>query len=134
MILNCNLFQNMLDAKIQNDTLSSMNPRIREKYDAILTIEKYIQSIPFVQSSVPYYGTSAFGERQKVKEHFCSFWKMELGLSSAEETKLDEIFERSITAPPQFADNNSYLIFTDENNVISVQSMECAIFDALDLT
>ena len=133
VILNGNSFQMMLDATIQRDVISSMNPQIRAKHGAIQTIERYIQSIPFAQSSVPYYGANVYADRQTVKEHFCSFWKRELGLSFTEKTKLEEIFEHSVTGVSQFASNTSYLIFTNENNEISIQSMEDAIFDALDL-
>ena len=133
VIQNGNSFQMMLDATIQRDVISSMNPQIRAKHGAIQTIERYIQSIPFAQSSVPYYGANVYADRQTVKEHFCSFWKRELGLSFTEKTKLEEIFEHSVTGVSQFASNTSYLIFSNENNAISIQSMEDAIFDALDL-
>lgn len=133
MILNGNSFQMMLDATIQRDIVSSMNPQICAKHGAIQTIERYIQSIPFAQSPASYYGANVYADRQTIKEHFCSFWKRELGLSFTERTKLEEIFDHSVTGVSQFAINTSYLILINENNVISVQSMEDAIFDALDL-
>jgi len=133
MILNGNSFQMMLDATIQRDIQSSMNPQIRAKCGAIQTIERYIQGIPFSQGPASYYGANVYADRQPVKEHFCSFWKRELGLSFAERTKLEEIFEHSITGVSQFASNTSYLIFINGNNAISIQSMEDAIFDALNL-
>lgn len=133
MIPNANSFQMMLEATIQRDIQSSMNSQIRAKYGAIQAIERYIQSIPFVQNPPSYYGVNVYADRQTVKEHFCSFWKRELGLSSAGKMKLEEIFEQSVTVSAQFANNTSYLIFINENNVMSVQSMEDAIFDALDL-
>jgi len=133
MILNGNSFQMMLDATIQRDIVSSMNPQIRAKHGAIQTIERYIQSIPFAQSPASHYGANVYADRQTIKEHFCSFWKRELGLSFTERTKLEEIFDHSVTGGSQFAINTSYLILINENNVISVQSMEDAIFDALDL-
>ena len=133
MILNGNHFQKMLDATIQRDIASSMNPQIQAKESAIQTIERYIQSIPFVQSSFPYYGVNVFGNRQAVKDHFCSFWKRELGLSYTERANLEEIFEYSVTRVVQFANNTSYLIFENENSSISIHSMEDAIFDALNL-
>ncbi len=133
MILNGNSFQMMLDATIQRDIVSSMNPQIRAKHGAIQTIERYIQSIPFSQSPASYYGVNVYADWQTVRKHFCSFWKRELGLSFTEIAKLEEIFEHSVTGVPQFASNTSYLIFVNENNAISIQSMEDAIFDALDL-
>lgn len=133
MILNGNMFQTLLDATLQKDIVSSMNPRIKAKYSAIETVERYIQSIPFSKSPVPYYGVNAHADRQTVKEHFCSFWKRELGLKFTEASKLNEIFEHSVIIIPQFANNTSYLIFTNENGAISVQSMEDAIFETLDL-
>ena len=133
MIFNANSFQMMLDATIQRDILSSMNPQIRAKHSAIPVIERYIQSIPFTQNSPSYYGVNVCADRQTVKDHFCSFWKRELGLSSTERIKLGEIFEQSVTVGAQFANNTSCLAFINENNVISVQSMEDAIFEALDL-
>ena len=133
MILNANSFQRMLDATIQRDTVSSMNPQILAKHGAIQTIVRYIQSIPFTQSPASYYGANVYANRQTVKEHFCSFWKRELGLSFTERTKLEEIFEHSVTGVSQFASNTSYLVFVNESNAISISSMEEAIFDALDL-
>lgn len=121
------------DATIQNDIHSSVNPQIRAKYCTIPTIEQYIQSIPFVQNPSFYYGPDVYDDRQTVKEHFCSFWKRELNLSITERTRLEEIFEHSITVRSYFANNNSYLIFINENSVISIQSMKDAIFDVLDL-
>ena len=136
MLINANLFQRMLDAAIQRDILSSMNPRIQAKQSVIPVIERYIQDIPFAQSPPSYYGANVYADRQTVKDHFCSFWKRELGLSSTERIKLGEIFEQSVTVVSQFANNTSYLIFaneSNENDVISIQSMEDAIFDAFDL-
>ena len=133
MILNGNSFQIMLYSTIKNDIASSMNPQIQAKESAIQTIERYIQSIPFVQSSFPYYGANVFGNRQAVKDHFCSFWKRELGLSYTERANLEDIFEYSVTRVSQFANNTSYLVFENENSSISIHSMEDAIFDALDL-
>ena len=133
MILNGNSFQIMLYSTIKNDIASSMNPQIQAKESAIQTIERYIQSIPFVQSSFPYYGANVFGNRQAVKDHFCSFWKRELGLSYTEIANLEDIFEYSVTRVSQFANNTSYLVFENENSSISIHSMEDAIFDALDL-
>jgi len=133
MILNGNSFQMMLDATIQRDIQSSMNPQIRAKHGAIQAIERYIQSIPFAQSPASYYGANVYADRQTAKEHFCSFWKRDLGLSFTEKTKLEEIFEHSVTGISQFANNTSYLVFINENKVITIQSMEDAIFDALDL-
>ena len=46
MIPNGNSFQMTLDATIRNDITSSMNPNVRAKYDAVQTIERYIQGIP----------------------------------------------------------------------------------------
>ena len=94
---------------------------------------RYIQGIPSVNPPSLYYGPNVYADHQAVKEHFCSFWKRELGLSSTERVKLEEIFDRGVTVAPHFASNTSYLIFTNENNVISIQSMEDAIFDALNL-
>ncbi len=128
-----NSFQRMLDATIRRDIVSSMNPQISEKRGAIQAIERYIQSIPFAQNPALYYGVNAYADRQTVKDHFCSFWKRELGLSFAERTKLEEIFEHSVTGVSQFASNSPYLIFVNEGNAISIQSMEDAIFEALDL-
>ncbi len=133
MILNANTFQMMLHATIQKDIVSSMNPQIRAKYGAIQAIERYIQSIPFAQNPASYYGPNVYADRQNIKEHFCSFWKRELGLSFTEKTKLEQIFEHSVTRASQFVSNSSYLIFINEGNAISIQSMEDAIFDALDL-
>lgn len=133
MVLNANSFQMMLDATIQRDIQSSMNPQIRAKCNAAQAIERYIQDIPFVFPSSSYYGTNVFADRQTVKEHFCSFWKRELGLSFSEKSKLEKIFDQSVTPTSQFASNTSYLIFINENSMISIQSMEDAIFDALDL-
>ncbi len=133
MILNGNPFQMMLDATIQRDIQSSMNPQIRAKYGAIQAIERYIQSIPFAQSPASYYGANVYGDRQTVKEYFCSFWKRELGLSFTEKTKLEEIFEHSVTGLSQFVSNTSYLVFVNEINAISIQSMEDDIYDAIDL-
>ncbi len=133
MILNGNPFQMMLDATIQRDIQSSMNPQIRAKYGAIQAIERYIQSIPFAPSPASYYGANVYADRQTVKEHFCSFWKRELGLSFTEKTKLEEIFEHSVTGISQSVINTSYLVFVNESNAISIQSMEDALFDALDL-
>ncbi len=133
MILNGNSFQMMLDATIQRDIQFSMNPQIRAKYGATQVIERYIQSIPFAQRSASYCGGNVYADRQTVKEHFCSFWKRELGLSFTEKTKLEEIFEHSVTGVSQFANNTPYLVFINENNGISIQSMEEAIFDILDL-
>ncbi len=56
-----------------------------------------------------------------------------MGLSFTEKTKLEEIFEYSVTGISQFVSNTSYLVFVNESNAISIQSMEDAIFDALDL-
>ncbi len=39
----------------------------------------------------------------------------------------------SVTGVSQFASNSPYLIFENEGSAISIQSMEDAIFDALDL-
>lgn len=133
MVLNANSFQMMLDATIQRDVRSSMNPRIQAKLNAIQTIERYIQDIPFANSPLLSCGVNVCAEFQLVKEHFCSFWRRELGLSYIERKELEEIFDRSITVGSQFASNTPYLIFTNENKAISVQSMEDAIFDALDL-
>lgn len=133
MIPNANSFQRLLETTIQRDVLSSMNPQVRAKNNAIQTIERYIQDIPFVNPPSLYYGPNVYADHQAVKEHFCSFWKRELGLSSTERVKLEEIFDRGVTVAPHFASNTSYLIFTNENNVISIQSMEDAIFDVLDL-
>lgn len=134
MILNGNSFQKMLDATIQRDITSSMNPSIRAKHNAVLTIERYIESIPFMQNlHHPYYGLNAFADYQTVKEHFCTFWKRELGLSFAERAKLEEIFEQNILIVSTFASNTAYLVFSNENTMMSVQSMEEAIFDVLDL-
>lgn len=134
MIPNANSFQMLLETTIQKDILSSMNPKIRAKYSAIQTIERYIQDIPFVNPPPLYYGPNVYADHQTVKGHFCSFWKRELGLSSTERVKLEEIFEQSVTVGSHHTSNTSHLIFADENNVISIQSMEDAIFDALDLT
>ena len=133
MIPNANSFQRLLETTIQRDVLSSMNPQVRAMNNAIQTIERYIQGIPFVNPPSLYYGPNVYADRQTVKEHFCSFWKRELGLSSTERVKLEEIFERSVTVGLHLANNTSYLIFANENNVISIQSMEDAIFDALNL-
>lgn len=133
MVLNANSFQRMLDATIQRDIQSSMNPQIRAKCNAAQAIERYIQGIPFVSPSSSYYGINVYADHQTVKEHFCSFWKRELGLSFTERIKLEEIFDQSVTAGSQFASNTSYLIFINENSMISVQAMEDAIFEALDL-
>ena len=133
MPFNTNLFQTMLDTTIQKDILSSMNPQIQAKQGVIPVIARYIQSIPFVQSPPSYYGPNVYADRQTVKDHFCSFWKRELGLSSEHKIELGKIFDQNITAETQFASNTSYLIFVNESTVLSVQSMEDAIFDALNL-
>lgn len=67
MILNGNSFQVMLDATIQRDITSSMNPNIRAKHIAIQIIERYIQEIPFINSTYPNYSVNAFADRQMVK-------------------------------------------------------------------
>ena len=133
MIIYATLFQRTLAGVIQNDIQSSVNPQIQAKQSAIPVIERYIQSIPFVQNPASYYETNIYADHQTVKEHFCSFWKRELGLSSAGRIELEKIFEQSVTVAPQFASNTAYLIFVNENYVMSVQSIEDAIFDALDL-
>ena len=132
MILNGNSFQMMLYEIIKRDTNSSMNPNVQAKYNAIQTIERYIQGIPFIQS-LHYYGPNVFADQQAVKEHFCSFWKRELNLSIKEKADLERIFDQNITGISPFANNSAYLVFANENTMMSVQSMEEAIFDALDL-
>ena len=132
MILNGNSFQMMLDATIQRDTMSSMNPNVRAKYNAIQTIERYIQGIPFIHNP-QYYGPNAFADLQTVKQHFCSFWKREMNLSFKERADLEQIFDQNIIGISPFASNSAYLVFANENTMMSVQSMEEAIFDALDL-
>ena len=84
MLLNANGFQMTLYVTIQGDIQSSINPQVRAKSNAFQTIERYIQYIPFVNPPFPNYGPSFYADRQAVKEHFCSFWKRELGLSSTE--------------------------------------------------
>lgn len=133
MLLNANLFQTMLDTTIQKDILSSMNPQIRAKQSVIPVIERYIQSIPFVPNPPSYLGPNVYADRQTVKDYFCSFWKRELELSSAERIELGKIFDQNIIVETQFASNTSYLIFANEGKMMSVQSMEDAIFYALDL-
>lgn len=133
MLLNANGFQMTLYVTIQGDIQSSMNPQVQAKNNAFQTIERYIRDIPFANTPFSNYGPNFYADHQTVKEHFCSFWKRELGLSSTERVKLEEIFERSVTVGSHHSSNTPYLIFADENNVISIQSMEDAIFDALDL-
>ena len=133
MISNVNSFQMMLDATIRRDTMSSMNPNVRAKHGAIQTIEKYIQGIPFIQNPQFYHGPNAFADRQVVKDHFCSFWKRELNLSFKEREALERIFDQNTTGISPSACTSVCLIFANENAMMSVQSMEEAVFDALDL-
>ena len=55
MILNANNFQSVLDASIQNDIVSSMNPKIQALHNTISVIERYIQAIPFSNTHTPNY-------------------------------------------------------------------------------
>ena len=133
MIPNGNSFQMMLDATIQGDITSSMNPSVRAKYDAVQTIERYIQGIPFIQKPQLYYGPNAFADRRVVKDHFCSFWKRELNLSFNERANLERIFDQNTTGISPSSSNSVCLVFANENTMMSVQSMEEAIFDVLNL-
>ena len=81
MIFNANPFQNLLNTSVQNDVVSSMNPQIRAKHNAVPVIERYIQTIPFINTPPSNYSINAYADYQTVKEHFCSFGKRELGLS-----------------------------------------------------
>ena len=132
MILNANSFQSLLNASIQNDIVSSMNPKIQALHDAIPVIERYIQAIPFSNTHTPNYSINAYADYQTVREHFCSFWKRELGLSHTDTIELGKVFDHALTTMPPFPDNSPYIIL-NEQRAISVSKMEDAIFDALDL-
>lgn len=129
MILNANSFQSVLNASIQKDIAYSMNPKIQAMHDVIPVIERYIQAIPF---SNVHYSINVYADYQTVREHFCSYWKRELGLTYTDTIKLGKIFDYALTIMPQFPDNSPYIILNDQR-VISVSRMEDAIFDALDL-
>ena len=131
VILNANNFQSVLDASIQNDIVSSMNPKIQALHNTISVIERYIQTIPFSNAHTPNYSINVYADYQTVKEHFCSFWKRELGLSYTVTIELGKVFDHALTTMPQFPDNSPYIILNDQR-VISVLKMEDAIFDALD--
>ena len=132
MIFNANSFQSVLNASIQKDIVSSMNPKIQALHDTIPVIERYIQAIPFSNAHTPNYSINVHADYQTVKEHFCSFWKRELGLSYTDTIELGKVFDHALTTMPQFPDNSPYIILNDQR-VISVSRMEDAIFDAIDL-
>lgn len=132
MIFNANPFQDLLNSSIQKDIISSMNPQIRAKHSAVPVIERYIQTIPFINAPPSNYSINAYADYQTVKEHFCSFWKRELGLSYADIVELEKVFDRTPTTISQFTSNSPYIILNDKR-VISVQGMENALFDTLDL-
>lgn len=132
MIFNANSFQSVLNASIQKDIVSSMNPKIQALHDTIPVIERYIQAIPFNNAHTPNYSINAYADYQTVKEHFCSFWKREFGLSYTDTIELGKVFDHALTTMPQFSDNSPYIILNNQC-VISVSRMEDAIFDAIDL-
>lgn len=132
MIFNANPFQDLLNSSIQKDIISSMNPQIRAKHSAVPVIERYIQTIPFINAPPSNYSINAYADYQTVKEHFCSFWKRELGLSYADIVELEKVFDRTPTTISQFTSNSPYIILNDKR-VISVQGMENALFDTLAL-
>lgn len=109
MIFNANPFQDLLNSSIQKDIISSMNPQIRAKHSAVPVIERYIQTIPFINAPPSNYSINAYADYQTVKEHFCSFWKRELGLSYADIVELEKVFDRTPTTISQFTSNSPYI-------------------------
>ena len=116
MIPNANSFQSVLNTSIQKDIAYSMNPQIQAKHSAIPVIERYIQTIPF---STIHRSINVYADYQTVREHFCSFWKRELGLSYTDTIELGKVFDRTLTTMPHFPDNSPYIILNDQR-VISV--------------